>query len=69
MIKQNKKVLVIRCGLLGDTVDATSVIEPLIEVYGSDVDIHWVSKPGISDLFKYDERINKVFKLKNFISH
>ncbi len=65
MIKQNKKVLVIRCGLLGDTVDATSVIEPLIEVYGSDVDIHWVSKPGISDLFKYDERINKVFKLKH----
>ena len=57
MIKQNKKVLVIRCGLLGDTVDATSVIEPLIEVYGPDVDIHWVSKPGISDLFKYDERI------------
>ena len=53
MIKQNKKVLVIRCGLLGDTVDETSVIEPLIEVYGSDVDIHWVSKPGISELFKY----------------
>ena len=34
MIKQNKKILVIRCGLLGDTVDATSVIEPLIEMYG-----------------------------------
>ena len=55
MIKQNKKVLVIRCGLLGDTVDATSVIEPLIEMYGANVEIHWVSKPGISNLFKYDE--------------
>ena len=65
MIKQNKKVLVIRCGLLGDTVDATSVIEPLIELYGSNVEIHWVSKPGISDLFKYDIRINKVFNLKH----
>ena len=54
MIKQNKKVLVIRCGLLGDTVDATSVIEPLIEMYGDNVEIHWVSKPGISNLFKYD---------------
>ncbi len=65
MIKQNKKVLVIRCGLLGDTVDATSVIEPLIEMYGTDVEIHWVSKPGISNLFKYDTRISKVFKLRH----
>ena len=65
MIKQNKKVLVIRCGLLGDTVDATSVIEPLREIYGSNLEIHWVSKPGISDLFKCDKRIAKVFKLRH----
>ena len=65
MIKQNKKILIIRCGLLGDTVDATSVIEPLIEMYGANVEIHWVSKPGISDLFKYDTRITKVFKLRH----
>ncbi len=65
MIKQNKKILVIRCGLLGDTVDATSVIEPLIEMYGGDIEIHWVSKPFISELFKYDSRITKVFKLKH----
>ena len=65
MIKQNKKVLVIRCGLLGDTVDATSVIEPLIEMYGANLEIHWVSKPGISNPFKYDTRISKVFKLKH----
>jgi ADP-heptose:LPS heptosyltransferase len=65
MIKQNKKVLVIRCGLLGDTVDATSVIQPLIELYGSELEIHWVSKPGICDLFKYDSRIKKVYKLKH----
>ena len=59
MIKQNKKVLIIRCGLLGDTIDATSVIEPLIEIYGSGIEIHWVSKPGIGDLFKYDSRSSK----------
>ena len=69
MIKQNKKVLVIRCGLLGDTVDATSVIQPLIELYGSELEIHWVSKPGICDLFKYDRRINKVYKLKHTKLH
>ena len=65
MIKQNKKVLIIRCGLLGDTIDATSVIEPLIEIYGSGIEIHWVSKPGIGDLFKYDSRIKKVYKLRH----
>ena len=58
MIKQNKKVLVIRCGLLGDTIDATSVIKPLIELYGQSVDIFWVSKPGICELFKFDSYHN-----------
>ena len=65
MIKQNKKILVIRCGLLGDTVDATSVIEPLIEIYGTDIEIHWVSKPFISELFKCDKRVTKVFELRH----
>ena len=64
MIKQNKKVLVIRCGLLGDTIDATSVIKPLIELYGSSVEIYWVSKPGICELFKFDNRVKKVYSLR-----
>ena len=65
MIKQNKKVLVIRCGLLGDTVDATSVIEPLLELYGKELEIHWVSKPNICELFKHDRRISKVYTLRH----
>ena len=65
MIKQNKKVLIIRCGLLGDTIDATSVIQPLVELYGPQVEIHWVSKPGICELFKYDNRVRKVYVLKH----
>ena len=65
MIKQSKKILVIRCGLLGDTVDATSVIEPLIEIYGTGIEIHWVSKPFISELFKCDKRVTKVFELRH----
>ena len=64
MIKQNKKVLVIRCGLLGDTIDATSVIKPLIELYGPSVEIYWVSKPGICELFKFDSRVKKVYSLR-----
>ena len=62
MIKQNKKILIIRCGLLGDTVDATSVVDPLLEHYGNEVDIHWVTKPGISKLFSEDPRIIKTFE-------
>ena len=65
MRKQNKKVLVIRCGLLGDTVDATSVIEPLLEYFGKNTEIYWVSKPGVSELFKYDSRVTKVYSLKH----
>lgn len=65
MIKQNKKILIIRCGLLGDTVDATSVVDPLLEHYGNEVDIHWVTKPGISKLFSEDPRIIKTFELKH----
>ena len=63
-MKQKKRVLVIRCGLLGDTVDATSVIEPLIENFENNVEINWVSRPGIRDLFKHDHRIKKVFVLR-----
>ena len=65
MIKQNKKILIIRCGLLGDTVDATSVIDPLLEFYNNEVDIHWVTKPGISTLFSEDSRIKKTFELSH----
>ena len=59
-MKKKKRVLIIRCGLLGDTVDATSVIEPLIDHFKNNVEINWVARPGISDLFKHDFRINKV---------
>ena len=64
-MKQKKRLLIIRCGLLGDTVDATSVIEPLISHFGNDIEINWVSRPGVCDLFKYDCRIKNVFILKH----
>jgi|TARA_B100001750_G_scaffold234673_1_gene236316 ADP-heptose:LPS heptosyltransferase len=64
-MKKKKRVLIIRCGLLGDTVDATSVIEPLIDYFGKNLEIFWVSRPGICDLFKYDKRIKRVFSLRH----
>ncbi|MBH44501.1 MAG: hypothetical protein CMD88_03500 [Gammaproteobacteria bacterium] len=64
-MKQKKRVLIIRCGLLGDTVDATSVINPIVEFFGKNVEISWVSKPESSQLFELDERIKKVYILRH----
>ncbi len=60
-----KKVLIIRCGALGDLVYSTSVIDALIFEYGEDIKIDYVSTPSSSKLFEYDDRVNKVFFLKH----
>ena len=52
-MKQPKaKVLIIRCGRLGDTVGTTAVVKPIEEYYKNNVSIDWVTKPQIKDLFK-----------------
>jgi len=56
-----KKILIIRCGALGDLVYATSVIDALKYEYGEDTIIDFVSTPGSGTLFDLDYRINKVF--------
>lgn len=60
-----KKILIIRAGQLGDTVWATSIIEPLRKQFGENLRIHWVAKSGIGNLFQHDKRIEKLFQLKN----
>lgn len=60
-----KKILIIRCGALGDLVYATSVIDALKYEYGEDTIIDFVSTPGSGTLFDLDYRINKVFSLKH----
>lgn len=59
------RVLVIRAGALGDTVCATSIIEPLRYEFGEDVHIEWVAKAGMGDLFAADPRIARVHELRN----
>ncbi len=58
MNKKKPRILIIRCGLLGDTIDSTVVIKPLINYYGEDLIINWVTKPNLRNLFKFDTRIN-----------
>ncbi|RBQ26201.1 MULTISPECIES: glycosyltransferase family 9 protein [Arcobacteraceae] len=60
-----KKVLIIRCGALGDLVYSTSVIDALRYEYGDDIIIDYVSTPAASKLFEFDSRVNKIFPLKH----
>lgn len=60
-----KRVLVIRCGALGDLVYATSVIDALKLEYGENTVIDFVCTPGSGGLFKSDSRVNRVFSLKH----
>lgn len=60
-----KKILIIRCGALGDLVYATSVIDALKLQFGEETLIDFVSTPGTSTLFKVDPRVNHVFPLKH----
>lgn len=60
-----KRVLVIRCGALGDLVYATSVIDAMRLEYGEDIVIDFVCSPGSGGLFSSDDRVNRVFSLKH----
>lgn len=60
-----KKILIIRCGALGDLIYATSIIDALIAQYGNDIQIDWVNTPGTGKLFAKDSRVHKTFDLKH----
>ncbi len=59
------RVLIIRCGALGDLVYATSVIDALKLEFGNDTIIDFVCTPGSGTLFNVDTRINKVYPLRH----
>lgn len=65
MEKTIKRVLVIRCGALGDLVYSTSVIDALRYEYGEDVVIDFLTTPANAQLFKNDPRVNQLFFLKH----
>ena len=59
------RILIIRCGALGDLVYATSVIDALKLEFGHDTLIDFISTPSSGALFKNDPRIHKIFPLKH----
>lgn len=59
------RILVIRCGALGDLVYATSVIDALRCEYGNDIQIDFVCTPVSAKLFEYDDRVKNIYLLKH----
>lgn len=64
-LKNVKSILIIRSGALGDTVYATVVLDALKQQFTQDVKIDWIGTPACISLFKYDNRVNKIFILKH----
>ena len=60
-----KKILIIRCGALGDLVYATSVIDAIRMEFGEETIIDFISTPGTGTLFASDPRVHQVFPLKH----
>lgn len=65
MKTKQTRVLIIRCGALGDLVFSTSIIEALREKFGEKVIIDWVATPLGKKLFERDKRLHHVFSLKH----
>lgn len=64
-LKNIKKVLIIKCGALGDLINATPILDVLVKTFGKDLEISWVATPGSAKIFEYDPRITHVFSLKH----
>jgi heptosyltransferase-2 len=58
-----KRVLVIRAGRLGDTVWATTVIEPIRAFFGEHVRIDIIVMQGMGTLFEHDPRIETIYEI------
>jgi len=59
-----KRILVIRCGALGDLVISTSVIDAMKLEFGEDTLIDFVSTPVQAALLSKDFRVHHIFPLK-----
>ena len=62
---ERKRILIIRCGALGDLVYATSIIDALKAQFGKKTLIDFVSTPGTAGIFKADPRVNTIYPLKH----
>lgn len=62
--QRGPRILVIRCGAVGDTVLATCVLDPLLARW-PDARIEWLATPGSAALFGADDRLAAVHRLRH----
>ncbi len=62
-IETPKRALIIRAGRLGDTIWATTVIEPIRAFLGEQTRIDIIVKRGMGALFEHDQRIDRIFEI------
>lgn len=63
--KRAARVLLIRAGRLGDTIWATSAIDPVRRWFSSNVHIDLLVKRGMEGLFLHDPRIRRIFTIRH----
>jgi ADP-heptose:LPS heptosyltransferase len=59
----NTKVLILRCGALGDLVYSTFIIDTLKQHFGNSCIIDFIAKPPFGDIFKFDNRVANIYEL------
>lgn len=64
-IDTQKRALIIRAGRLGDTVWATTVIEPIRAFLGEETRIDIIVARGMGTLFEHDPRIDTIFEINH----
>ena len=59
MNKKKQRVLIIRCGRLGDTVQSTIVLNPLRHSL-KNLEIDWLTKTEVAEIFKFEKDITPI---------
>jgi ADP-heptose:LPS heptosyltransferase len=59
MNKKKQRVLIIRCGRLGDTVQSTIVLNPLRHSL-KNLEIDWLIKTEVAEIFKFEKDITPI---------
>ncbi len=60
-----KRALIVRAGRLGDTIWATTVIEPIRAFLGDDTRFDIIVARGMGKLFEHDPRIDTIFEIEH----
>lgn len=59
------RILLIRLGMLGDVLGASSVMSILKQHFGDDTTFDWILRPGFQGLFDLDPHVKNIFALRS----